>query len=121
MIEVDREAHAKAMRAMIADAKQLMAEPRQLVIFPEGTRHPPGAPADYKPGVAALYRELDLPCAPVATNSGVYLDARGLAGKGPGTVVVQCSIRSNRASRARSSCALLQDRIETASAKLLKD
>ena len=34
---------------------------RQVVIFPEGTRKAPGAPPDYKPGIAALYRELDVP------------------------------------------------------------
>lgn len=120
MIEVDREAHAKAMRAMIADAKRLMAESRQLVIFPEGTRHPPGAPTDYKPGVAALYRELGLPCAPVATNSGVYLDARGLA-KRPGTVVVQILDPIAPGLKRAEFMVVLQERIESASAELLSE
>jgi len=119
MIRVDREAHAKAMFALIADAKQLMAEPRQLVIFPEGTRHPPGAPADYKPGVAALYRELGLPCVPVATNSGVYLDAKGLVLK-RGTVVVQILDPIEPGLKRAAFMTLLQDRIESASADLLK-
>ena len=43
MIEVDRAAHAQALRGMIEDARRLMAEPRQLLIFPEGTRRSPGA------------------------------------------------------------------------------
>ena len=120
MIRVDREAHAKAMFALIADAKQLMAEERQLVIFPEGTRHAPGAPTDYKPGVAALYRELGLPCVPVATNSGVYLDAKGLVLK-RGTVVVQILDPIEPGLNRATFMALLQERIETASAELLSE
>lgn len=118
MIEVDREAGASAMLRLIADARRLMAEPRQLLIFPEGTRHPPGAPADYKPGVAALYRELDLPCAPVATNSGVCLDARGLARK-PGVVVVEILEPIAPGLKRGEFMRLLQERIETASSALL--
>jgi 1-acyl-sn-glycerol-3-phosphate acyltransferase len=120
MIRVDREAHAKAMRAMLADAKRLMVQPRQLVIFPEGTRHPPGAPADYKPGVAALYRELNLPCVPLATNSGVFLDARGLARR-RGVLVVQILDPIAPGLKRGEFMALLQERIETASAALLTE
>lgn len=72
MIVVDREAHAKALRGMVHEAKQRLAEGRHVVIFPEGTRKAPGEPPDYKPGVAALYRELDVACVPAALNSGVF-------------------------------------------------
>src|SRR5262249_31403432 len=72
MIVADRKGGAKAMRAMIAAAQARIAEGRQIVIFPEGTRMPPGAPPDYKPGIAALYRQLGLPCIPVALNSGLH-------------------------------------------------
>jgi 1-acyl-sn-glycerol-3-phosphate acyltransferase len=120
MIRVDRQAHAKALRAIIADAKRLMVEPRQLLIFPEGTRHPPGAPADYKPGVAALYRELDLPCVPVATNSGVCLNSAGFVKK-PGTVVVQILDPIAPGLKRSEFMSLLQERIEAASDALLKE
>src|SRR5262249_1873092 len=66
MIILDRKAGAKAMRQLIAEAKACIADKRQIVIFPEGTRVPPGAAPDYKPGVAALYGQLGLPCIPVA-------------------------------------------------------
>jgi 1-acyl-sn-glycerol-3-phosphate acyltransferase len=118
MIEVDRAGGAKALMALIADARRLMAEPRQLLIFPEGTRRPPGAPTDYKPGVAALYRELDLPCVPVATNSGVFLDSQGLAHR-RGTVVVQILEPIPPGLKRPEFMRLLQDRIETASTALL--
>jgi 1-acyl-sn-glycerol-3-phosphate acyltransferase len=119
MIKVDRGAHAKALRDLVADAKRLMVEPRQLLIFPEGTRHPPGAQTDYKPGVAALYRELDLPCVPVATNSGLCLDARGIARK-RGVVVVEILEPIAPGLKRGEFMRLLQERIETASNALLK-
>jgi 1-acyl-sn-glycerol-3-phosphate acyltransferase len=118
MIEVDRAGSAKALMALIATARRLMAEPRQLLIFPEGTRRPPGAPTDYKSGVAALYRELDLPCVPVATNSGAYLDAQGLA-QNRGTVVVQILKPIPPGLKRPDFMRLLQERIETASTALL--
>ncbi len=119
MIAVDRDAHAQALRDLVADAKRLMAEPRQLLIFPEGTRRPPGAPTEYKPGVAALYRELNLPCVPVATNSGVCLDAQGLAIK-PGVMVVQILEPIAPGLKRVEFMRTLQERIETASAELLQ-
>ena len=70
MIPIDRGGHSTALRALVRRAKARMITPAQLVIFPEGTRQPVGAPPAYKPGVAGLYRELELPCVLMATNSG---------------------------------------------------
>lgn len=86
MIPVDRKGHAKALKDMVRAARERVAEHRQILIFPEGTRKTPGAPPDYKPGVAALYRDLALPCIPVATNSGVHLNAQGILRR-PGIIV----------------------------------
>ena len=58
------------------------------MIFPEGTRRPPGAPPDYKPGYVALYEGLKLPCVPLALNSGLYWPRRSLM-RYPGTIVVE--------------------------------
>ena len=88
MIPVDRQAHAKALKDMVRNARDRLAAGRQIVIFPEGTRTTPGAEPDYKPGVAALYRDLDVPCWPVATNSGVHWPAHGFR-RYPGTVVFE--------------------------------
>ena len=57
MIPVDRGSHAKALAGMTAAARQEIARGRQIVIFPEGTRRPPGAKPRYLPGVAFLYAE----------------------------------------------------------------
>jgi len=70
-IIVDRTAGAKALKGMLRDARAAVAEGRQIVIFPEGTRVPAGETRPYQPGIAALYQALDLPVVPVAVNSGV--------------------------------------------------
>ena len=118
MIEVDRGGQVKALIGMIADAKRLMAEPRQLVIFPEGTRSEPGEETSYKPGTAALYKELELPVVPVATNSGLHLDAQGLVRKS-GTVVVQILPPIAPGLKRAEFMRLLQEQIDTASNALL--
>lgn len=88
MIAVDRSAHAKALKDMVKQARARHAEGRQILIFPEGTRAEVGAAPDYKPGIAALYRDLDVPCTPIATNSGQHWPAHGFR-RHPGTVVYE--------------------------------
>jgi 1-acyl-sn-glycerol-3-phosphate acyltransferase len=88
MIAVDRSAHAKALKDMVKQARARFAEGRQILIFPEGTRGLPGAEPDYKPGIAALYRDLDCPCVPMATNSGQHWHAKGFR-RTPGLVVFE--------------------------------
>lgn len=90
MIVIDREGGAKTLRKLLADSRQRIDEApdRQVFIFPEGTRGAPGVPGDYQPGVAFLYRELDLPCVPIALNSGVHWPAHGIIRR-PGTIVFQ--------------------------------
>lgn len=77
MIAVDRAAHAKALKDMVRQARVRLADQRQIMIFPEGTRTLPGVAGDYKPGVAAIYRDLDAPCHLLATDSGRCWPAKG--------------------------------------------
>jgi 1-acyl-sn-glycerol-3-phosphate acyltransferase len=88
MIVIDRSSGAKAVRRLTAATVQALADGRQVFIFPEGTRRAPGAPPAYKPGIAALYREMNLPCTPIATNAGHVWPASGLA-KYPGVAVYE--------------------------------
>jgi 1-acyl-sn-glycerol-3-phosphate acyltransferase len=88
MIPIDRGSHTKALASMIAAARREAACGRQIVIFPEGTRRPPGAKPRYLPGVAFLYAELGLPCVPIALNSGLFWPRRSLR-RYPGTVLVE--------------------------------
>jgi 1-acyl-sn-glycerol-3-phosphate acyltransferase len=118
MIPIDREAAASALKKMVAAARRRIADGRQLVIFPEGTRTEPGAATEYKPGVAALYRDLGLPCVPVATNSGVHWPPHGFIRR-PGTVVFEWLEPIPAGLKRQEFMAELERRIETASAALL--
>ncbi len=118
MIPVDRSAGASALKQMVARATQQLADGRQILIFPEGTRTQPGQPGDYKPGVAALYRDLARPCVPMATNSGVHWPAHGVD-RTPGTVVFELLPAIPADLKRPEFMRQLQDRIETASATLL--
>jgi 1-acyl-sn-glycerol-3-phosphate acyltransferase len=70
MIVVDRTAGADAIRALLRAADKAVAEGRQIIIFPEGTRVAPGVQVPLQPGIAALAARTRLPVIPVATDSG---------------------------------------------------
>ena len=118
MVWVDREGHAAALKRLVADVQDRMKNDRQVVIFPEGTRRPPGDPGDYKPGIAALYRDLAIPCTPLATNSGVHFPAKGLM-KYPGKVVFEFLKPIPPGLKRGEFMKVLEERIETASNALL--
>ena len=118
MIAVDRAAHAKALKDMVRQTRARLAEDRQILIFPEGTRTTPGEPADYKPGVAAIYRDVEAPCWPVATNSGVHWPAHGFK-RYPGTVVFEFLPPIPAGLKRAAFMAELESRIEGASTALL--
>lgn len=118
MIVVDREGHSTALKKLVRDAKDRFRDDRQLVIFPEGTRSEPGQPGDYKPGIAALYRELGLPVHPMATNSGMHWPKHGFLRK-PGTIVFEYLEPIPPGLKRAEFMRLLEERIETASNALL--
>jgi 1-acyl-sn-glycerol-3-phosphate acyltransferase len=118
MIVVDREGQAKALRKLVADSRERLAQNRQVVIFPEGHRGEPGVAGDYKPGVAALYRELGTPCVPLALNTGVHWPAHGILRK-PGTIVFEFLEPIPAGLKRAEFMRLLEDRLETASNALL--
>ena len=77
-IAVDRKAGAKALRLLLEDSRRAIADGMVPVIFPQGTRTAPGTHLPYQPGIAALYRGLDLPVVP-ACSGGVAPFASGPA------------------------------------------
>ena len=119
-IVIKREERAAALKKLVREAKQRFAEGRQVVIFPEGTRTAPGKGGEYKPGIAALYREIEVPVHPVATNSGVHWPAHGFLRK-PGTIVFEYLEPIPPGLKRAEFMRLLQERIETASARLLAE
>lgn len=87
-IGVDRRAGPRAMRSMIEAAQAAVAEGRNIIIFPEGTRTAPGTGLPFHPGAAALYARLGVPVVPVALNSGLYWPRRRFL-KRPGTITLE--------------------------------
>jgi 1-acyl-sn-glycerol-3-phosphate acyltransferase len=120
MVPVDREAHSKALKQLVADASGRLAQGRQIVIFPEGTRKEPGDEPDYKPGVAALYRELGADCVPMATNSGLFWPAHGGDWR-PGVAVFELLDPIPAGLKRAEFMRTLQERIETATARLVAE
>ena len=116
-IAIDRSAGAEAVRRMTKRAMAVLDEGRPILIFPEGTRKKPGAPPDYKPGVAGLYNQLEIACIPVALNSGRYW--QGFR-KYPGTVTLEFLPPIPAGLKRREFMAELEARIETSTNKLLE-
>ena len=51
-------------------SKQINSSDRPLIIFPQGTRLPPDYRTSFKKGSGRIYKELKIPCQPIAINSG---------------------------------------------------
>ncbi|MDX2236769.1 MAG: lysophospholipid acyltransferase family protein [Hyphomonadaceae bacterium] len=117
-IAIDRGAHASALKGLLRAARDVAARGRSIVIFPEGTRQAVGAPPDYKPGVAALYRDLAAPCVPVALDTGRCWPAHGVMRR-PGRVTIQILDPIAPGLSRGDFMAELETRIETATARLI--
>jgi 1-acyl-sn-glycerol-3-phosphate acyltransferase len=110
-----------ALSRMTTRAQRAIAagRPRQLVIFPEGTRRQPGAEPSYKPGIVHLYARAGLPCVPAALNSGLYWPRRSLR-RLPGTIIVEFLPPIAPGSDRAGFLPRLQATIEDASVRLLE-
>jgi len=84
VIPVERSAGASALREMVRAGAAAVRDDRAVIIYPEGTRVPPGQSPPLQSGFAGLYRALGLPVVPVAMDSG-RLWGTGLVHRG-GTV-----------------------------------
>jgi len=121
MIPVNRGAGSRALQAATRRAKiELGQNGRQLMIFPEGTRRPVGAPPAYKFGVAHLYGELGVPCVPVALNAGLYWPRRSFLRR-PGTIRVEIMPAIQPGLGKMAFQTLLQEQIESATNRLVTD
>lgn len=117
-IFVRRDKGPSALKALIRDARARAAQGREIVIFPEGTRRPPAAPPDYKPGFLALYEALQRPCVPVALNSGLFWPRRSLM-RYPGTIVIEILEPIAPGLPRAQVRNLIQERIEAACQRLI--
>lgn len=87
-IHIDRSAGHNAVRQVVDQGKEKLAAGHWVMIFPEGTRMPPGTTRRYGVSGALLARETDTAILPVAHNAGDYWRRNALL-KHPGTVTVR--------------------------------
>ncbi len=118
-VPIDRRAGSLALTQMNQRALEEVRCDRQILIFPEGTRRPPGAPPAYKYGIAHLYTNLGVPCVPVALNSGLFWPRRRFIRR-PGTIVVEILEPIMPGLTREEFFPLLQARIEEASSRLYR-
>ena len=87
-ILVNRNGGIQSMRKMLNEAETILTDNRSIVIFPEGTRLPPGELGSFHPGVAAIYSQLNATVVPVAVNSGYFWPRRKFK-KYPGRIIIE--------------------------------
>jgi 1-acyl-sn-glycerol-3-phosphate acyltransferase len=87
-IAIDRSRGRSALTVLSERAVAVLRGGRQIFIFPEGTRRPPGATPQYKQGVSHLYADSGVPCLPVALNTGLYWGRRGFTRR-PGVAIIE--------------------------------
>jgi 1-acyl-sn-glycerol-3-phosphate acyltransferase len=120
MIPIDRGKRSQALAAMNARAHRELARNRQIIIFPEGTRRPPGAEPRYKWGVVHLYAEMGVPCLPIALNSGLFWPRRSFR-RFPGTIRVEMLDPIPPGLDKETFFARLQRDLESATARLVAE
>ncbi len=118
MVAIDRRRGKEALAAMNERARVELADGRQVIIFPEGTRRPAGAEPRYKFGVAHIYEAEGVPCLPVALNSGLFWPRRSVLRR-PGTVVVDILDPIPPGQNKEAFFARVQETIETATNRLI--
>ena len=87
MIETDRSASKSALKRLVDQGRDRLANGYTVIIFPEGTRSQPGSKNRYKGGGALLAVQTGALVIPVALNSGEFWGRNALFKKS-GTVTV---------------------------------
>jgi 1-acyl-sn-glycerol-3-phosphate acyltransferase len=118
-IPIDRKAGTLSLMEMVAAARKAAAEGRPIVIFPEGTRVGIGESRPYKSGVAALYKDLNIPIVPMALNSGLLWPKNSFFKK-PGTITVEILPPIPPGLPRDVMMQKLREALETATARLVK-
>jgi 1-acyl-sn-glycerol-3-phosphate acyltransferase len=117
-IPIDRGGRVRTMKTMLAAARKAAEAERQIVIFPEGTRQAVDAPTDLKPGVVAMYNDLNVPCVPVALNTGLCWKPFW---RRPGHVVFEVLKPIQPGLDRRAFMKKLKDALEPATARLVAE
>jgi len=86
-IMIDRKSGRSAVAQMVEQSEGKLANGHNVVVFPEGTRMPVGAPTNYRPGGAIVASKLGADVIPIAHNAGEFWPRMGFI-KWPGKVTV---------------------------------
>ena len=103
---------------MVKGAERARDDGRAIVIFPEGTRIPPGQKGTYHSGVAMLYGALGVPVVPMALNSGLCWGKRAFT-KHAGEVTFRLLPPIAPGLGRKAFMAELETKIETATDELV--
>ncbi len=84
---INRAKKTEALKQLVRQGKERLAQGRWVVIFPEGTRQPAGKPGTYQAGGAFIASRAGAKIVPVAHNAGVFWPKKSFIKK-PGTIQV---------------------------------
>lgn len=116
-IPIDRSKGLISLKKVAVGARKVVKNGRPVLIFPQGTRTPPGAKRPYMPGVAAIYKGANIPVIPVALNAGLFWP-RKLMDKQPGIITVEYLEPIEPGLDRKTFMKVLEERIELATARL---
>tara|TARA_B110000438_G_C15678546_1_gene591300 strand:- start:162 stop:905 length:744 start_codon:yes stop_codon:yes gene_type:complete len=119
-ISIDRSGGGTSLKKLVRDVQDRMLERRQVIIFPEGTRTPPGICGQYQPGVAAVYNGISAAVIPVALNSGLFWGRRSFK-KFSGVITVQFLDPMPQGLKRKEFMTELEYRLESATAILISE
>ncbi len=86
-VAINRSKKIRALEQLLKQGAARLNEGRWLVVFPEGTRMPPGRPGKFQPGGAMIAAASGAPVVPVAHNAGLFWPKNGFI-KHPGVIQV---------------------------------
>ncbi len=119
-IAIDRAKGSGTLSELQKAVRDKLAAGRQVIIFPEGTRRPIGAPSAYKSGVAVLCADGAVPCTPVALNAGLFWPRHSMM-RPPGTVIIEFLAPIPTGLEKRRFIRALEAAIEPATAALVAE
>jgi 1-acyl-sn-glycerol-3-phosphate acyltransferase len=113
MINIDRSKGQNAFEQVVQQGGEHLRDDWWIVIFPEGTRTPPGSTRRYKTGGARLAVRTNTPAVPIALNSGEFWPRKAFI-KRPGTITISIGKPiSPEGKSADEMAALVESWIET--------
>lgn len=112
-IAIHRHREIEALRILLAEGKRQCAQGVSILIFPEGTRVPPGTVGQYNAGGVALAMAAGVPIVPVAHNAGEFWGRRSFLKK-PGEIQLRIGHPIETRDREKNARKALLHEVQTA-------